>query len=646
MNTNPLNLFFIPREFLLGLFLLFTSIGVIVPLYPLFPSSAPDPSWMFTLNEAVARGWVFGKEIIFTFGPYASIYTKTYHPGSDQLMLLGSLLFSLCHALSLFILARTMNFLWALAYALFIAGFIYMPDAILFSYPLIVILVVFRFSLPQSHPNKLNLHAKFAHLIFSLCFLPLGLLPLIKGSLLPICLMSAILCFLLFWSSKHKPLGLAAFLIPIVGVILFWVLAGQPIFALPLYFITMYQIISGYPEAMGYIGYPFEIILYLLTSAIILCAIALSKSHLFFHKFFLFLSFAFFLFIVFKAGFIRQNDHSAIISAPFIVIVALLLMTIRLKEKILILTMLASTFTWAYIDKNFARTSTDRVILNVFNTYANVGNGIKMRLSKRKKLEKKFQQRLIAIQEEHHIPELMGTSDIYSYHQSHLLSSMNAFSFRPVFQSYSAYTPALAKCNENSIRGNRAPDNILFRLETVDRRLPSLDDGLMWPTLINNYSAEKIENDLIFFKKKESPTSCFVETKVYDQEHSLNEKVVLPEIKDPLYAEIELTQTLIGKIRSILFKPTELHITVHFFDGRVQKYRFISSMAKSRFLISPLVESTSDFFAFSKSMNDKLMDKVVKSIQIEGDATYWNSSYKLKLSTINERTSACAQCNS
>ncbi|MBS1212494.1 MAG: hypothetical protein H6R26_1111, partial [Proteobacteria bacterium] len=63
-----------------------TMIAVLVPLSPGMPGAGLDPSWVLGMNEAVARGMAIGTEIIFTFGPYASVYTRQYHPGTDHLM--------------------------------------------------------------------------------------------------------------------------------------------------------------------------------------------------------------------------------------------------------------------------------------------------------------------------------------------------------------------------------------------------------------------------------------------------------------------------------------------------------------------------------------------------------------------------------
>jgi hypothetical protein len=88
--TAPSYRFKILISYCIYFFLFFVVLAVFVPLNPEMPSHGLDPSWKFAMNEGVARNLVFGRDIVFTFGPYASIYTEVYEPQTDKLMLLGA----------------------------------------------------------------------------------------------------------------------------------------------------------------------------------------------------------------------------------------------------------------------------------------------------------------------------------------------------------------------------------------------------------------------------------------------------------------------------------------------------------------------------------------------------------------------------
>jgi hypothetical protein len=69
-----------------------TAVLFLLPLIPDFPDRNFDASWAYALNEAVVQHLIFGRDIVLTFGPLASIYTGMYHPATDWIMLLGSVL--------------------------------------------------------------------------------------------------------------------------------------------------------------------------------------------------------------------------------------------------------------------------------------------------------------------------------------------------------------------------------------------------------------------------------------------------------------------------------------------------------------------------------------------------------------------------
>lgn len=620
----------IPR-YLVGTLLCLTTLAVFIPINPGMPAAGLDSSWVFAMNQAVAQRLVFGKDIVFTFGPYASIYTMEYHPATYNLMVWASLFLGVCYSLLLLRVARGIKFYWLLTYGLFLAGLMFSRDALLVSYPLLLALVTYRITLPSSHACKIDL-SKSTTIGVAILFAPLGLLSLIKGSLILISVAIAVLCFSISWYSEKKFLAYATAIVPLVSSVIFWGLSGQPIFALPAFFANMGPIISGYTEAMGSVGSKSEIAVYLFVSVLILYTATINKLGPISSRLFLFLSYALFLFIAFKGGFVRHDGHACMAGTSLII--AALSMTLISKEISLAIVLLLSTVSGSYINKGYLNTSTGTIYNNIRNTYLSPMDGLRMRLAKINKLKETFDSRVSAIKNEYIIPTLQGTTDIYSYHQSYLLASGNIWAPRPIIQSYSAYTPSLAKLNAQHLLGENSPDNILFRVEPIDGRLPALEDGLSWPALINNYSVTKIDNDLAYLKKNESTNNDNVPVEFYNVGHKLGEEVLLPETKDPLFAEIDITPTILGKLLSVVFKPPQLNIALKLHDGRTKNFRIISNMARAGFLISPLIENTKEFVFLTAGNNKYLASNAVKSITISpkyGKFIFWDMSYSMRL---------------
>ena len=114
--------------------------------------------------------------------------------------------------------------------------------------------------------------------------------------------------------------------------------------------------------------------------------------------------------------------------------------------------------------------------------------------------------------------------------------------------------------------------------------------------------------------------------------HAFGEAIPLPETNTPIMARIQLKPSLLGKLISLLFKPSRLQIRLTLKSGRTQTYRFIANMAQTEFMISPLIENSGEFQHLY--LNDgSLSAKKIKSIMVDvtRNPELWKDSFKLEL---------------
>ena len=663
----------------LWLVLLITIITVFVPFSPSMPAAGFDQSWIFGLNQAMAQGLAFGKEMIFTFGPYASIYTTTYHPATDFIMVSGSLYLALSYWACFIILMKDAQWRWVLAFCGLLAGLMVSRDALLFSLPLLVGLVTFKI---QSVQDGWLVKNKMAPFYMVLLFAPLGLLPLVKGSLLILCVAVAVLCMALFMVKRHRFLAIICLLSPMISMVFFWMVSGQAVVNLPGYFISMAPIVSGYTEAMALDGFIHEVFLYLVITSLLLLAVFNEIKINSISKIFLLCTFFVFLFVSFKAGFVRHDGH-ALIASNALLFGSLLLLFFAKSEDwntkktfsvtsisvfFYLLTVLTYTIPLGIvkdnlIEKRFDITSLSSssplnkyqkalLIYNVIELkdiiqmvfasqkgdlpYSSAWHGIRNRIENKNWPRPEFDAAVNSIRKQASFPVLPGTTDIYSYNQSYLIASGNTWSPRPIFQSYSVYTPELAEINRKHLLGNQAPDNIIFSVEPIDERLPSIEDGASWPILMLNYRPTLMENNFLFLQKQASISDIEDLLKLTSEKHSFGEPVNVPESKLPIFAQIEIKPTVLGRIASILFKPSQLQITLELKNGIKKQFRIIAGMAKSGFVLSPLIENTTEFeMLYGES--GFLDKKQVKSFAIaprNGKTMLWNDEYAVTFSQI------------
>ena len=297
-----------PLGLALKIALAITVFCIFLPLMPVLPSAEPlDPSWTIGINQAVAQGLRFGKDVIFTFGPYASIYNKAFHPATEHLELIGSLYLAALYAIALLGVLKRASIAVLVAMWLLLAGFTTTYDCLFFSYGLLV--AVYCWQTNSNTPIEGTGNSFFRLAIIGLLFTGFGLYPLIKGTLFAF--YGAIACLTILFYAWHRKWIYVA-LIPLsmtLSMGIFWIYSGQNLQDLPGYYLSISSIISGYTDAMSIDGNPWEVIGYAITASLLALYI-LSTGGWNVKNLYLFLIFSLFLFINFKAGFVRHAHHA------------------------------------------------------------------------------------------------------------------------------------------------------------------------------------------------------------------------------------------------------------------------------------------------------------------------------------------------
>ncbi|MFI4919114.1 MAG: hypothetical protein ACHP65_06125 [Legionellales bacterium] len=612
-------------ECLLKLALLVISVVAYVPFAPKLPAASLDSSWALGLNQAVAQGLAFGKDIIFTLGPYSSIYTKAYHPATSSMMFGGSLYLACSCWLCLLCLMQNTPWRWTCALAVLLACMLCSRDAMLFSYALIAALAGYKLALMPARTGLMQV------VFMSVFFAPFGLLVLVKGTLLLLCAAVLIVSVLLLFGLKQYRLACCCCTAPLVSMLLFWLGCGQSLIDLPNYLMNTLYIATVFTEAMAMEIHYGEISAYLISAGVILCVIAWQKQLPRCCNWFLISVFFIFLLIAFKSGFTRHFGH-VFIAGTAILMAALLLPFVvnsRLTVPVILLSLAASH----YIESQNGRIS---MLENFSSTYSGAWHGLSNWMHNSAWLQQDYALSMGFLKNQASLPLLEGTSDIYSSNQTYLIASGNQWSPRPILQSYSVFNGWLALQNKQHLLAAGSPDNIFFKLEPIDNRLPALEDGASWPLLLSRYQPTQMSNEFIVLKKKllEGQTNSLLRP-LSSEQQVLGEPIQVPYVKHrALFVNIDLLPTVWGQLATLLLMPTKLQINVLLENGLMKHYRFIANMGSSGFLISPLIETTDEFLQLYAN-NRYLEEKRVKSISITTSERYhwqWNQQFRIKFS--------------
>lgn len=598
---------------------LLAAVALFLFISPFFPSFAGgtglDSAWIIGLNQAYANGLVFGRDLVFTFGPYAPVYSREYNPGTNTIALFGSI----CLATAFFVQflrwalneERRMLPVWV---ALLVIALFNQKDAVFLIYSTMLTLWALRRYGGSRPAGRLDL------VLFVIQVAALGLLPLTKGSLIaPIFVTVGMLAYF-FRRMGLLRHALVVLVVPPLACVLFWLLSGQPLGGVVDYYRTMLPIVSGYTGAMSSTGPAGEILMFVVGGLVlVLTDMHLNRDEIRLVRGVRLLALLLALFMGFKAGFVRHDGH-AIMSGHVLALSALLVLMFSRRASVTAIVL--CVVVWGIIDARYINTGTARAADALKSIVEKTQFGIDNRIRQPGGLDRIYAEKMAELAARCDIPDVTGTVDVYSFGQACVVAKGMSWQPRPIFQSYSAYTPDLIRMNAEHLQGERAAQNLLFRVEPIDGRLPSLEDGYSWPVMASRYTLDRFEKEYAVFTRRAQPEKLGEYVQLAEGGGLLGEVVKVP-ASGPVYATMDVRPTPIGKLISMLFKLPSLKIEVDL-PGELKKtYRFIPGMAQTPFLVSPLVGTTGDFVLFMEHNHGFMTSAQVSGFRIVGDE-FWS----------------------
>ncbi len=572
------------------------------------PSEALDPSWKLALNEAWARGLDFTQSAIFTYGPYAFLSAQQYHPATYPALLicsafLGAVLFLLLRHIELGSQGRL--YVFFILACLIASEYTSAPDVRFLCLAFLLLVAAAMPSPSEASGGDLPLLFS-APVVLSLGAFSLGLICLVKATYAVHSGIVGVLGLTALCATGRRLQAVAILVSFAVGLALFWVIAGQPLAELPRFFLTQSQVTAGYSDAMRGGGSLILPALFLLAAVPVAMTIRRELRAPTIGKYAVAISMAVTLFIGFKEGFVREDDWHALIAAEVLLILPWCWPSDRVdfwrKAQAAAAGLIVLVFLVAFPSA-----------LDLQGKAAEFGQVLHCSDSgplvcpiRSGWLEKTYELSLRAIRGHMPLGRVQGTVDVYTVRQSLAIANGFRWDPRPLGQSYTAYTPALAWMDAEHLLGARAPEGILFALEPIDHQLPTLADGPSWPILLTRYALywvavpSRVAGEIpvaYVTHKPDSQRFTVARTQLLVQTAELGQKVDLPPSTDVLFARIDLRPNAFGRAAEALFRVPVVYINLLFPGGRVERYRFVPGMGRAGFIISPAVTDAGQFAA-------------------------------------------------
>lgn len=628
------------------LVLVVSMLLLFVPFRPVFPGSGLDPSWMLGMNELMSRDAVFGRDVIFTFGPLASVYTTYFHPTTDSLAMLTSLVLALsaigCWRV---ILAGRSQGVW-LGVSLACWLCLNSRDALLFAVPLLASLASAFWVLDQrasesDESSALRLHGSMTPVWLVLAWASVGVLPLIKGTMLVLTVALAGLTALFLLTQRRVLMAGLVLLAPSAVSLIVWAALGQGLGNLPRYLGSMSEIIVGYTEAMSYgLDRPLNQVQLALFS--LLALMLLRRASLFglqrdrLTAMFFFVVLAASLFLSFKAAFVRHDEGHAIVAMN----VALVLVCVAWARFDLSpgghwKWALLAGLLWYAVMMGYRGWGAGHHLSQWWATQKASVGGVVDRATKSTAHVDAFNAGYAAIRAAYPIPHPAGTVDVYSTNHAVAMAHALPWNPRPVLQSYSAYTPALARLNRDHLLGDRAPDWVWFTVEPIDGRLAAQEDGASWPVLLRDYEpVQKARGGMVLKRRAVGAASAPALGAILLQRRvALGERIELPRDGAALSFSLDARRNWFGQLMHTALKARSLMIELELASGETRRLRLVSGMLVEPVVLSPLVESSEEFALLYGDLAALADKRVVAMKLMESDQgpSHWQQSMEVTI---------------
>lgn len=587
--------------------------------------STLDNSWQYLFNILHKNSYIPGKDYFFTYGPLGFLMA----PQNIDNNLLISITVNFALVLIVWIIllyqyrtklipANKMAF-FSIIFLLFVA----FHDESFWVYTTLILSI----SLLQLHKTNI----KISILITSLLSIISSIALMIKFNLGVELFGISGICYLIMLAEtkKNSIKYLYVFFLTYLTLLLFYIkflfLNLNNFFA---WFTTSLEIATGYGNAMQIINSYHHLFfsLIIITIFISLLIISAQKDKNTFKNLLLTLPI---LFFSFKHGFIRQEGHHTL--EFFIFVVYLIGLIYLYTNKKNFKQVLISFFTIFIISMFYTHNSQllstnyyPKILQNALcinniytykKEYINRQNYVNSVLMQNSKIIEKYANNSFTVEI---LPWDISYAKIYN---------IENLSINPIIQLYSVYTNKLDKISSEHYKKEKSPNIIIFENKTIDSRLLYFDTPATWNTIFQNYNIEEYDENFIILKNKNKQKNIQY-TKISENNYILNEDIELPQINEMLFAEILITKTFLERIKSFIFRGSEINCEITYFDNSTLRYKVISDTLKANTLINYTPIKIEDYISIFKNSYYRDMTKI-KSIKFTGNKKNFNKNIKI-----------------
>lgn len=636
-----------------------------------------EPSWAFMMNFAIERGWKFGRDLFFPYGPLNFLITP-YNIGNQLYWSIA--IYTMLYALySYMVIAlvkqkaqNTVN-----AILLIIACLLIEPHAITGEVFIIQVMMLMMYWI---YYRQSSLMAVFYAILTAMVFHVKILEFYIAVSMLLVYLAFAI-------KNRHSKKSISFMLLAVPLTIVSYLIYTPSLYDLGQLLVGAYEISQGQTIDHSYSfesfyewTWIFVPIFLVFWCGSLYCLLKEDKDCV---PLYLILSTT--LYFFFKEGFVRHGGYQCFLG--FALFLTTLILTVnfdkftKFKTKLLCSAsvMVAISLGYSYFTQGIVNrwdlrsTDLDQILLSNYtdtvsrireDEYVNKGNIHALSQTLTDKLKRyNFQapnrvidlfhtfdeyksafadhgQKLAKL--EGNAKSVIGNSSFteysgeltYAYHDKN-------FKIMPGVQIHNSYTPWLDKKNYDFLMGKDAPEYIIYKDTSTDDRyvnieVPATFQALKLNYKLTNYSVTGfydygLKYPAKLFKRKNKPSGYIASKESFKEETiSKYDFIKIPEDAD--YMSVEYTSTLKTLLAKLFWKVPEIRLSSYFPDKKKEDYRsgnIVIDNLSTPIEINDLAYKL-QYFDKSKNYFYGVKDQKLKYIKFSGKGLDYIGNIKLK----------------
>jgi hypothetical protein len=571
-------------------FIYFLVTYVLPPPLPILPeANLLDPSWQVFLTDAFLRGAQFGRDILYTFGPWGFVESPRGDPRIYPWLFGARLLIALAFLLGTSLIAAR-RIRRPGAQFLFLGGIALLSD------PVSVLPMVLFAAVVSSHRERDRTVIAIVHLLAVACALTMWI------KFTGFVVVGALAAALAALDLVRRRLPLISLEIAAASLT-FWLLARQSLAVLPLYLHGAFSMARSYGAEMfinagSYGALAIAVVVML---AVAVPAAILSGYRRLWHLWPALSWVALLFFLQLKEAFVRYDSFHVRLGIINALVPCVLILMCRAgffdsetSQPLVINVLLRVCAGWVVLLS---------VVLTAMEVRTPAGfegaqilshniDAVKALLTGRS-MSADYRRQLEVFRKSKPLEEAAGTADFFPDDQIMLYGNSRQVRLPPVPQAFAAYNSYLSGLNASFFRGARRPDYVFFDIAPIDNRYPSAADPLSWLALMDCYRPSGNSGRYLVLRA----ANCEGESLDLVKEAKIRagQPITIPAREgSPVWAEMDIRQNSAGSIVAALARPPLTELEVGTGMGR-KIFRISPEMARTGFLLSPLVLDPASF---------------------------------------------------